>query len=348
MADVRARASRRAPPRRSPSYNRPMVTAAKPVVCIVTPGTRNANNGNWRTAARWAEMLRDRFRIIVQTQWDGTAADALIALHARRSAASVERFGERAPGRRIAVVLTGTDLYRDLPGSAEARRSIDLADRLVVLQEDALRLLDGRWRAKAQVIFQSAHPLAPRRKRRDRLDCVVVGHLRDEKDPLTLFRAVELVPRDTPIAIRHIGESLDPKLGAAARALARKEPRYRYSGALPRGLPRAAIARAHCLVHPSVVEGGANVIVEAITSGTWVIASRISGNVGMLGDDYPGYFEPRDASGLARCLVHAVEDPRYRRGAAPAGDNTPGTYISPPRAPTARKITRRPPGGGGR
>src|SRR5882672_4603027 len=145
MASVRARASRKAASRRSPSYNRPMVSAAKPVVCIVTPGTRNANNGNWRTAARWAEMLRDRFRIIVQTQWDGTAADALIALHARRSADSIERFREHAPGRRIAVVLTGTDLYKDLPASTEAKRSIELADRLVVLQEDALRSLEDRW-----------------------------------------------------------------------------------------------------------------------------------------------------------------------------------------------------------
>src|SRR5258708_33604624 len=214
MASVRARASRRAPPRRSPSYNRPMVSAAKPVVCIVTPGTRNANNGNWRTAARWAEMLSDRFRVIVQTQWDGTAADALFALHARRSAASIERFRERAPGRRIAVVLTGTDLYEDLPGSVEATRSIDLADRLVVLQEHALRLLDGRWRAKTQLIFQSALALAPRRKRRDRLDCVGVGPLRDEKDPLTLFRAVELVAPDASIAILHVAAPLHANLRA--------------------------------------------------------------------------------------------------------------------------------------
>src|SRR5258706_1838799 len=128
MASVRACAAGKAAPRRLPSYNPAMVSAAKRVVCIITPGTRNANNGNWRTAARWAEMLRDRFRIIVQTQWDGTAADALIALHARRSAESIERFRERAPGRRTAVVLTGTDLYQDLPASTQARRPIHLPD----------------------------------------------------------------------------------------------------------------------------------------------------------------------------------------------------------------------------
>ncbi|HET9470722.1 MAG TPA: glycosyltransferase, partial [Usitatibacter sp.] len=99
-----------------------------------------------------------------------------------------------------------------------------------------------------------------------------------------------------------------------ARALARAEPRYRYAGALPHGLARAAMKAAHLLVHPSVVEGGANVIVEAVTAGTPVAASRISGNVGMLGADYPGFFAPRDAAGLASLLVRALDHPRFLAG----------------------------------
>ena len=113
-----------------------------------------------------------------------------------------------------------------------------------------------------------------------------------------------------PIRVRHIGAALDPTLGEAARELARGEPRYRYSGPLPHGLARAALRSAHLLVHPSIVEGGANVIVEAVTAGTPVVASRISGNVGMLGADYAGYFEPGDAAALAERLVQALEDPR--------------------------------------
>jgi putative glycosyltransferase (TIGR04348 family) len=294
-----------------------MGPAAKPVVCIVTPGTRNANNGNWRTAVRWAELLRDRLRIIVQTAWDGTPADAMIALHARRSAASIAAFRERSDGG-LGVVLTGTDLYRDLPDSAEAVHSLDLADRIVVLQDDASRLLEPRWRAKAQVIFQSARELRRRRKAAGRVDCVAVGHLREEKDPLTLFRAFARLPSDLPIRLRHIGAPLDAALAREARALQRKDARYRYAGALPRGLTRAAIGAAHVLVHPSVVEGGANVVVEAVTAGTPVIASRISGNVGMLGAEYPGYFEPRDESGLAARLVQAVVERGYLKALAAA------------------------------
>jgi glycosyltransferase involved in cell wall biosynthesis len=209
-------------------------------------------------------------------------------------------------------VLTGTDLYEDLPGSAEAARSLDDAGTIVVLQQDALVRLDERWRGKARVIFQSAKGLRARRKAADRLDCVAVGHLRAEKDPLTVIAAMRLVPRGLPIRLRHIGAPLDPALAQAARAFAREDYRYTYAGALPHGLARAAMRSAHFLVHASVVEGGANVIAEAVTGGTAVIASRISGNLGMLGRSYPGFFEARDASGLARCLVQALEDPRYR------------------------------------
>jgi putative glycosyltransferase (TIGR04348 family) len=257
-------------------------------------------------------MLRNDCRIILQTAWDGTPADALIALHAHRSAASVARFRSAARGR-IGVVLTGTDLYRDLPDSAQAIAALDVADRIVVLQEDAPGLLRTQWREKSQVIFQSAQPLAPGRKKNGCLDCVVVGHLREEKDPRTLFAAVEMLPGELAITFRHIGDALDPELGRAARELEHRDPRYRYAGALPRGLTRAALKAAHVLIHPSVVEGGANVIVEAVTAGTPVIASRISGNVGMLGRDYPGYFEPRDAFGLAHRLEQALRDPEYLR-----------------------------------
>jgi len=267
---------------------------------------------------RWAELLRDRLRIIVQTEWDGAPVDAMIALHARRSAASIAAYREEARGRSLAVVLTGTDLYRDLPGSTEAARSLDSADRIVVLQEDAPRLLKPEWRGKAQVIFQSARLLRRRAKPAGRLDCVMVGHLREEKDPLTLMRAFARIPPGLPIRMRHIGAPLDSELARAARALERKDERYRYAGALPRGLTRSAIGAAHVLVHPSIVEGGANVVVEAVTAGTPVLASRISGNVGMLGAGYPGYFEARDESGLAARLVQAWEEKGYLRGLSAA------------------------------
>jgi len=175
-----------------------------------------------------------------------------------------------------------------------------------------MQLLEPRWREKAQVIFQSAPSLPPAEKPADRLQCVAVGHLRFEKDPQTLFDAMRRIPPELPIHVRHLGAPLDEALAHEARTLAREDARYVYEGGAPHETARMAMQAAHLLVHPSVVEGGANVIVEAVTAGTAVIASRISGNVGMLGADYPGFFEPRDASGLASCLVRAWKEPAWR------------------------------------
>lgn len=279
----------------------------------MTPGTREANNGNWRTARRWAGFLSGLARPIVQTEWDGTPAAVLIALHARRSADSVARFRAAFPERRLVLVLTGTDLYRDLPTSPEARRSLELADRIVTLQEDAVGHVPREFRRRCVVIHQSANPLAARAKPRGRIDCAVVGHLREEKDPRTLWRALEQLDPSLPIRVRHVGDALDPDLAREARAVMAREPRYRWLGALPHGLARGVIRDAHLLIHPSLMEGGANVIVEAVLSGTPVLASRMSGNVGMLGSRYPGYFEVGDAKGLARALARLCTAPSALR-----------------------------------
>jgi putative glycosyltransferase (TIGR04348 family) len=284
-------------------------TRSAPVAFLVTPGTREANNGNWRTARRWAGFLAGIATPIVQTEWDGEPVDVAIALHARRSAASIERLKAVRPDVPLVLVLSGTDLYRDLPASAEARRSLELADRIVALQDDAIGHVPREHRGKCEVIYQSSTRLAAARKPPGRLDCVAVGHLRDEKDPKTLWNALALLDPLLPIRVRHIGAPLDPGLGKRALAIMATDPRYRWNGALPHGLARAAIRKAHVLVHPSRMEGGANVIAEAITSGTCVVASRVSGNVGMLGPSYPGYFEAGDAAGLARVLAALVERP---------------------------------------
>jgi putative glycosyltransferase (TIGR04348 family) len=289
---------------------------ARPSLLIVTPYTAQANNGNWRTAARWARFLRDQYRVIVQTPsppQQVAAADLLIALHARRSHAALAAWRARFPQRPVVLVLTGTDLYRDLPGDAAAAESLRLADRLVVLQEQGLRALPRAARAKARVIYQSAAALAPADKARDRLNCVMVGHLRQEKDPQTALRAWARLPAAAPITLTHLGAALDPALGAAARTFAQREARYRWLGPKPHGWARQLIRRAHLLLVPSLMEGGANVIVEAVTAGTAVLASRASGNVGMLGPRYPGYFPLGDDGALARLLLRCAGDSAFLR-----------------------------------
>lgn len=283
-----------------------------PRIAIVTPSLADANNGNWRTAHRWQSLLAEKFTVILHNgpQAD-RVVDLMIALHARRSASHVCRFKERFPQRPLAVVLTGTDLYRDLVDSKDAQQSIALADALIVLQEDAIRHIPVAMRHKAHVVYQSATPLTPATKARGKLGCVVVGHLRAEKSPETIFRLVESLPQNLPIHVLHIGAELDgvgTALAARARELSAKHGNYHWAGALPHGLTRAAIKRAHLLIHPSIMEGGANVIVEAITAGTPVLASHMSGNIGMLGHEYPGYFPVDDDKALLALLQRCLNE----------------------------------------
>lgn len=288
----------------------------------MTPALAAANNGNWQTASRWARMLAAHYRVRLATSWDGEPAAGMIALHARRSAEAIARWAAQQRGRPLVVVLTGTDLYRDIHQDLSARRSLGLATTLVTLHERAPMDLPAALRGKAVVCFQSCTARQSRAAGAMRpLHVLAVGHLRAEKDPETYFAAARLLARRPDIHCRHIGGALDAALGAQAGALAGEAGvHYQWLGDLPHEATRRHIQRAHVLVHASRMEGGAHVVMEAVRSGTPVLASRISGNVGMLGDDYEGYFEPGDAPGLVRLLERARDDaamlPRLREQCA--------------------------------
>lgn len=257
-------------------------------------------------------MLASWHPVRIAASWPDARAGGdgvLLALHARRSAASIAAWAERRR-RGLAVVLTGTDLYRDIASDAAAQRSLALAQRLVVLQDHGLGDLPAEHRAKARVVLQSATPRQALAKSAQRLRAVMVGHLRDEKAPETLMQAARLLQGDADARIRidHIGAALAPAWAEAAQATMRACPRYRWLGALPHEAVRRAIQRAHVLVNASRMEGGAQVVIEALASGTPVIVSRIPGHLGLLGADWPAYFEVGDAAALAGLLAAACAD----------------------------------------
>lgn len=276
----------------------------------MTPALAAANNGNWQTARRWAHMLHPAYRARITDRWDGGDEALMIALHARRSADSVAAWRAAHPARPLLLVLTGTDLYRDIATDEAARRALDRADALVVLNELGTLALPQTLRGKAHVILQSCTARVPLPRTRRHLRALMVGHLREEKDPETYWRAVQRLAPRKDIAFDHIGAALDPALGAEAAALAARLPRFRWLGGLAHGAVRRRIQAAHVLVHASRLEGGAHVVIEAIRSGTPVIASRIDGNLGLLGQDYAGLFEPGDDAALARLLECARDDSR--------------------------------------
>lgn len=289
----------------SPALIRPGPGGARVQVVIVSPVLADANNGNWRTAQRWQRFLSPVADVRIVTAWPDARAigdDVMIALHARRSAGAVAAWHAARGSRGLAVVLTGTDLHRDIHDSPLAIASLDHAQALVVLHERGIAALPAGVQGKARVILQSASGRQPVVKTPRHLNVLVVGHLRSEKSPETVFAAARML-RDRPdIRFRHIGQALEPLLAEQAIACGRDCPAYRWLGGLPHDRVRRAIQRAHVLLHSSRMEGGANVVIEAITSGTPVLASAVDGNIGLLGEDYPGYFPWGDVAAVAGLL----------------------------------------------
>lgn len=284
---------------------------AKPHIVIISPALKSANNGNWQTAWRWARFLRHDYKVSLAQQWDGHACDAMVALHARRSAASIAAFSAAYPARPLVVVLTGTDLYKDIGTSTEAQHSLQVASHLVVLQPAALQVLVKDLRNKAHVIYQSAPSLKPSAAKLCRyFDVTMIGHLRAEKDPATFMRAAELLTLPH-IRMIHIGSALDSGLGAQAEKTQRRCAQYHWVGNLAHAATRQRLKRSHLMVISSIMEGGANVIIEAITSGVPVLASDISGNRGMLGENYAGHFPLGDSAKLAQLIERAATDAKF-------------------------------------
>jgi putative glycosyltransferase (TIGR04348 family) len=274
-------------------------------IAIITPALAEANNGNWQTAKRWSFFLDKSYKNEVSKTIDTNLVlfDALIGLHARRSAFAIKEFA--ATNKPMAVVLTGTDLYGDTPDHIEVRESLELAHRIVVLQDDALKLVPQRFKNKTEVIYQSAAVRKPGPFRQRTFDVAFIGHLRDVKDPVTVLNAMELLP-STALRLIHVGKLDDYEKEFTNAALG--DGRIQTKGPLPHLETRRTLGKCRLMVISSIMEGGANVVIEAITNEVPVVASRMSGNLGMLGSDYPGYFEVGDHQGLAKLIQRCMDD----------------------------------------
>ncbi len=282
-------------------------------ITIVTPSAATPRTGNRATASRWATFLTAQGHDIAINPPPGHPADAMIALHAWRSAGLIARFREEQPGRPLVVVLTGTDLYHFLAADPEPTlHSLDLADRLVGLHDRVGSALPEHYRGKLTVIHQSARDRTrPSMPDPDCFEILVVGHLRTEKDPFRAALAARNLPPDSRIRVVHLGAAHDPAWADAARAEMAANPRYRWLGDLPPARVRRMMKRARAMVLSSHMEGGANVISEALVSGLPVLASQIDGSVGLLGEDYPGYYPVSDTAALSTLLRRVEEEPAF-------------------------------------
>jgi putative glycosyltransferase (TIGR04348 family) len=284
-------------------------------ILIVIPAFAIRQSGNSVTARRWRSLLQALgHRVTIDTAYTSQPCDVLIALHARRSARSVLRYRQQFPAKPLILAMTGTDLYRDLERSEAAQRSMQLASRIVLLQLDGLACLPKPQAHKARVVYQSAIPPRSGGQPLQRVfEVCVVGHLRSVKDPFRAAMAARRLPAGSRIRILHLGRSLQASLQRRALAEMDRNPRYRWLGERSWSQTRQHIARARLVVVSSKMEGGANVVSESLVAETPLLASRVSGNVGLLGKDYPGYFPVGDTQALADLMLRAETDAEFYR-----------------------------------
>lgn len=279
-------------------------------ILLVTPVPPDSNHGNARTAVRWSAVLRGQGHDVVlrHSAEEIVEADVLVALHARKSGAALAAFQQRWPGHPVVLVLTGTDLYADLPDDPTARRSVASADRIVVLQERGAERLPATVRARVRVIPQPAVAHIAWQPANDTFGICVLAHLRAVKDPLLAARAAALLPATSRIRVSLAGAVIDTALGVAATEEAGRNPRFRWLGELDAAGAEQLLAHSRALVVSSSMEGGANAVAEAIVHGVPVLATAVDGNLGLLGADYPGVFPVGDAAALAGLMVRAETD----------------------------------------
>lgn len=265
-------------------------------------------------ANRWARILRGLgHRVRVDAAYDDEPADVMVAVHAWRSADAIERFKTMHPDRPLVLQLSGTDIYGTLKSDpVPTLQAMERADRLVALNDLAWKVVPRRLHKKLIVMHQSAEPLAaPRQPSPHAVIVSVIGHLRDVKDPLRAALAARLLPAESRVRIEQVGRAYTPEWAARARAEMADNPRYRWRDDVAAADVRRLLGRSHAMAITSLSEGGANVVSEAVVAGVPILASRMDGNVGLLGRDYAGYFPVGDTRALARLMRRLEEEPLF-------------------------------------
>lgn len=278
-------------------------------ISLVRPFSTVKHIGTQHTAGRWANILRQLgHKVHEQMHWSVEPSDMLIAIHARKSASAIRAFRETYPNKPLIIIMAGTDLYQDLPDDKEAQESLQLADRLIVLQSEGMKALPEIYHPKTRIIYQSAFPLPAFQSKNYLFNIMIVGHLCQEKDPFCLPQALSFLSDKTEIRIFHYGRALSKEMAVQAKKWQKEDSRYQWLGYKNPAFVRQRMRYADLLVHSSLLEGGANAICEAIQTDLPIIASQVPGNIGMLGADYPGFYPVQNPQALAEKIRKAMDD----------------------------------------
>lgn len=287
------------------------------MISVVSPYPVDSQIGNSVSARRIVALLNSA-GIKARATFDAVPpySSAMVAINAWRLSEIIHQFRNTHPNAPIIVVLAGSDLYgtKSKVDAANTRRAMVEASSLVVSQSAALDAVPDYLQSKCKVIPKSVNTnlKVVRNADPDFFNVIIASNLRQEKEPLVSAQAAAMLPTGSRIRMNHYGIALDQDLATQALALTNApHSRYTWHDGIPHGQVLTEIVAADLFVNSSRFEGGANAVCEAIALGTPVLATRIPGNIGILGLDYPGLFPTGDTKALTGMLVDCEQEAEF-------------------------------------
>lgn len=301
-------------------------------IILVTAAPPGSEYGSETTSIRWEHNLSALGHHVATTFVYGKTEDdfaddffdMMVVLGARECNEAIRAFKDRDGDRPIVVALNSEDVYLGIENSSEVRRNIERADALVVTQEKALEEIPHEFRERTHLIDQAVElpdggveaipepPLRDKRRTNDYdFEICVANHIQDQTDPLRTAKAARVFSEESGIFVTHIGRVLDARWEHELQKESDTNPRYDWLGEMAWTRALQYIKRADLVSVTSTIQGCANVLSESIVVGTPVVASAVPGNVGVLGEEYPGLFEPKNDEDLAKRIGAAEGDTRF-------------------------------------
>ncbi len=325
-------------------------------ILYLDPALPETTSGNSSTSTRITEHWRNLGHDVSSLSVRGklpedeahirkliTGSDLLVALHATYCHSILKIWHDLQKPVPLILIVSGTDLFEPILESGEVSTEFSWASeessRIVTLAAglDAYypEVRRQEWGAKTRVIYQGAEPVKWNCQQYDPQQAVVIGHLRSVKDPLLPVRAVEILRekriqeqaalKDVRLTIQHFGKILDLNLKAQMESaqvqLASGPVRWQWNGPVSETGIRQVMSSAPLLIMPSLHEGGANVVGKFLVSGLPIVASRVAGNTGILGEDWPALFDAGDPQALADLLLRWNLEPQFREQISRAAKN---------------------------
>ncbi len=261
--------------------------------------------GSVVTRQRWSGILESLGHEIVL---EDREADLAIAFHAYKSSEIVFDFKQICPNTPVFICMTGTDLYK--LEKAKAERTLELCDKIIILQDKARDLIPESYHEKVVVIYQSTEMVNDVRldKSEEHFDVLVVGHLREVKDSMRTAIASRSLPNSSRVRVLQLGAVLERDYHLLIEEELGSNDRYLYLGEVSKEEVCNYMSSSSLMVISSRTEGCPSVISEAVAFDLPIICSKIDCTVSLFGEDYPGFFEYGDTEALRNLLLKAERD----------------------------------------